>query len=219
MRWLPLLIAAFSGLADPSLLSPPGFCQAQTTPAPSIAEMTTDELRRAASSGDTEAAFALAQAYAFGRGIPKSMDSAKVWFDAAARRGHVGAMINLGAIHYNGIGGSAELSLAYAWFELAAAFGSAIALYNLVEVEGRIESADRRRGRDLSATILPQILAAMSDEEIERARNAARKTLADPTARRLIALLNTVRHRENRIESERQARGPLPSLTPVRPED
>ncbi len=214
-RWLAT--AAITIFATSLVLSAAARAQGGDKSNPTVSSRIA-KLKSAATAGQPEAAYALAQAYAFGRGVPRSMELARDWFETAARHGHVAAMINLAAIHYHGIGVQVDLALAYAWFELAAAFGSTIALYNLIEVERRIGSDDRTRGVEISRTVLPQILAVMPAEQVAHARDAARKMLTDPTARRLIAVLNSVRLQRNRIDAERLARGPLPTLTPIRPD-
>lgn len=215
-RWLfaALLLGLVSG-SFPATVALGQELPRQRSSAPSAAIAA---LTKAAEAGDVEAAYSLGQAYAFGRGVSQSMETARRWFEDAAERGHVGAMINLGVAHYHGMGGEIDLAAAYAWFELAAAFGSTIALYNLVEAEGRIGPEDRARGRDVVETTLPRILSTMTPEEIARAREAVAYMLADPTARRLIAALNTVRRRRDQLEFERSLRDPLPPLTPLPPQ-
>lgn len=51
-----------------------------------------------AEKGDADAAFNLGQAYRFGRGVKMSLADAQVWFETAARKGHVDAQTTLGLL-------------------------------------------------------------------------------------------------------------------------
>jgi uncharacterized protein len=54
--------------------------------------------RPIAEAGDADAQFNLGQAYRLGRGVPLDLPAAKVWFERAARSGHVDAETTLGLL-------------------------------------------------------------------------------------------------------------------------
>src|SRR3954451_3961217 len=56
--------------------------------------------RPLAGGGDADAQFNLGQAYRLGRGVPLDLAAAKLWFERAARRGHVDAETTLGLLTF-----------------------------------------------------------------------------------------------------------------------
>src|SRR5690349_19447969 len=52
--------------------------------------------RPLAEKGDADASFNLGQAYRLGRGVPMNLGAAQVWFERAARAGHMDAQTTLG---------------------------------------------------------------------------------------------------------------------------
>src|SRR5215471_14041055 len=54
--------------------------------------------RPLAERGDADAQFNLGQAYRLGRGVPISLAAAKIWFERAARTGHLDAQTTLGLL-------------------------------------------------------------------------------------------------------------------------
>jgi TPR repeat protein len=56
--------------------------------------------RPLAEGGDADAQFNLGQAYRLGRGVPLDLSAAKVWFERAARNGHVDAETTLGLLTF-----------------------------------------------------------------------------------------------------------------------
>jgi uncharacterized protein len=54
--------------------------------------------RPLAEAGDADAQFNLGQAYRLGRGVPLDLSVAKIWFERAARSGHVDAETTLGLL-------------------------------------------------------------------------------------------------------------------------
>src|SRR5438270_433860 len=54
--------------------------------------------RPLAEAGDADAQFNLGQAYRLGRGVPLDLSAAKVWFERAARAGHLDAETTLGLL-------------------------------------------------------------------------------------------------------------------------
>lgn len=57
--------------------------------------------RRLATKGDPDAAFNLGQAYRLGRGVPADSGQAKAWFERAAGKGHLDAMVSLGILLFD----------------------------------------------------------------------------------------------------------------------
>src|SRR5437763_3427568 len=56
--------------------------------------------RPLAEAGDADAQFNLGQAYRLGRGVPLDLSAAKLWFERAARSGHVDAETTLGLLTF-----------------------------------------------------------------------------------------------------------------------
>jgi TPR repeat protein len=54
--------------------------------------------RPLAEAGDADAQFNLGQAYRLGRGVPLDLAAAKIWFERAARKGHLDAETTLGLL-------------------------------------------------------------------------------------------------------------------------
>lgn len=62
----------------------------------SAAASTLEETRAAAEKGDAEAQYELADAYFFGRGVPRDCEKTVEWRRKAADQGHAGALYDLG---------------------------------------------------------------------------------------------------------------------------
>jgi uncharacterized protein len=56
--------------------------------------------RPLAEAGDADAQFNLGQAYRLGRGVPLNLGAAQVWFERAARKGHLDAETTLGLLTF-----------------------------------------------------------------------------------------------------------------------
>ena len=85
----------------------------------------------AAAAHDIEAQALLGQILLDGKGIERDARLAMVWFEIAARNGHVMARNMLGRCHEHGWGCQADPAAAASQYELAAAAGLDWALYNL----------------------------------------------------------------------------------------
>lgn len=72
-----------------------------------------------AETGDPDAAYDLAQAYRFGRGVKMSLSDALIWFEVAARKGHVEAQLRLGLLLFQNGNQTAGLR----WLKAAAEQG------------------------------------------------------------------------------------------------
>lgn len=80
--------------------------------------------RTLAAKGDSDAAFNLGQAYRLGRGVAADSGQAKIWFERAAKAGHLDAQVSLGLLLFDS--GSRREGLA--WLSRAAERGEARAL-------------------------------------------------------------------------------------------
>lgn len=89
------------------------------------------ELVERAERGDAQAAFAIATAYASGRGVVQSDNEAARWFQKAAEEGLAEAQYNLGVLYVSGRGVGTDMAQAARWFEAAAEQGIAEAQYNI----------------------------------------------------------------------------------------
>ncbi len=80
--------------------------------------------RTLAEAGDADAQFNLGQAYRLGRGVPLDLSVAKIWFERAARSGHVDAETTLGLLTFQNGDRAAGLK----WLKAAADQGEPRAL-------------------------------------------------------------------------------------------
>ena len=80
--------------------------------------------RPLAEGGDADAQFNLGQAYRLGRGVPLDLAAAKVWFERAARSGHVDAQTTLGLLTFQ----NGDRATGLKWLRAAADQGEPRAL-------------------------------------------------------------------------------------------
>jgi hypothetical protein len=66
----------------------------------------------------------LAGLYASGFGVRQDFQAAARWYEAAARRGHVTAQLNLGDYYARGRGVTRDLVAAHMWLSLSARLGN-----------------------------------------------------------------------------------------------
>jgi uncharacterized protein len=102
--------------------------------------------RKAADQEYGEAQFALAQAYAFGRGVDSDKDQSLRWLRRAAGNDHTPAMLNLAKLLDEGRGMPTNPDEATIWISRAAQLGDAEAQYQFAErlAAGRGIPADPR---------------------------------------------------------------------------
>lgn len=86
-----------------------------------------DDLLAEAQAGNADAQFKLGLAYDSGRGVPREIDTAKMWYSKSAEQGNVEAQNSLGSIYQE----EKNYQGARLWFEKAAAKKNALALNNL----------------------------------------------------------------------------------------
>ena len=88
-------------------------------------------LKERVADGDANAQTNLADAYAFGKGVPQDYTQAAVWYRKAAEQGDAGAQYNLGVLYDGGLGLPQEHAQAAVWYRKAADQGDADAQINL----------------------------------------------------------------------------------------
>ena len=100
--------------------------------------------RPLAEGGDTDAQFNLGQAYRLGRGVPLDLAAAKIWFERAARSGHLDAETTLGLLTFQNGDRAAGLK----WLKLAADQGEprALLVYGTALYKGDGIAQDRVLG-------------------------------------------------------------------------
>ena len=76
-------------------------------------------MRRAAESGHTQAAFNVAAMLDSGRGAPRDVAQAAIWYARAAAGGNRRAAFNLGQLYESGEGVPANVDLSRAWYAAA----------------------------------------------------------------------------------------------------
>src|SRR5213595_432263 len=72
--------------------------------------------RPLAEGGDADAQFNLGQAYRLGRGVPLDLGAAKLWFERAARSGHLDAQTTLGLLTFQ----NGDRAMGLKWLKAAA---------------------------------------------------------------------------------------------------
>lgn len=88
-------------------------------------------LREAASQGDAEALFEIANRYSEGNGVDVDLTKAAEWYTMAAELGLAPAQYRIGNIHEKGAGVERNIEKAKMWYQLAAQQGNASAMHNL----------------------------------------------------------------------------------------
>ena len=88
-------------------------------------------LRAAALSGDAAAAYEIGTRFADGHGVPRSNESAALWFERAAKQGLALAQFRLGGFYEKGIGVKKDLVAARDLYLAAAGKGNGKAMHNL----------------------------------------------------------------------------------------
>jgi localization factor PodJL len=88
-------------------------------------------LRAAALSGDAAAAYEIGTRFADGHGVPRSSESAALWFERAAKQGLAPAQFRLGGFYEKGIGVKKDLIAARDLYLAAAGKGNGKAMHNL----------------------------------------------------------------------------------------
>ena len=90
--------------------------------------------RPLAEKGDADAQFNLGQAYKLGRGVATDLAKAQVWFERAAKRGHLDAQTNLGLLLFQ----NGDRTGAMRWLKIAAESGEprAMLLYGTALYNG-----------------------------------------------------------------------------------
>jgi localization factor PodJL len=88
-------------------------------------------LRAAALSGDAAAAYEIGTRFADGHGVPRSGESAALWFERAAKQGLAPAQFRLGGFYEKGIGVKKDLAAARDLYLAAAGKGNGKAMHNL----------------------------------------------------------------------------------------
>lgn len=100
--------------------------------------------RPLAEGGDADAQFNLGQAYRLGRGVPLDLAAATIWFERAARSGHLDAETTLGLLTFQNGDRAAGLK----WLKQAADQGEprAMLVYGTALYNGDGVTQDRIRG-------------------------------------------------------------------------
>ena len=88
-------------------------------------------LRASALSGDAAAAYEIGTRFADGHGVPRSNETAALWFERAAKQGLAPAQFRLGGFYEKGIGVKKDLTAARDLYLAAAGKGNGKAMHNL----------------------------------------------------------------------------------------
>jgi uncharacterized protein len=116
-------------LAIAILLAGTGFGQSAAPASTSSPELSV--LQKAAESGDSQAEFALGQAYDYGKGIVQNEDAAFTWYRKAAEQGYAPAQNALGLMYREGRGVEQSRDKAVEWYRKAARQNNPKAMFNL----------------------------------------------------------------------------------------
>lgn len=117
--------------------------------------------RPLAERGDADAQFNLGQAYRLGRGVPLDLAAAKIWFERAARNGHIDAQTTLGLLIFE----NGDRSQGLKWLKQAADQGEprALLVYGTALYNGDGIAADRVLGYAFVSRAAAQGLAPAQD--------------------------------------------------------
>lgn len=88
-------------------------------------------LQKSAAAGDSQAEFALGQAYDFGKGIAQNDTAAYTWYSKSAEQGYAPAQNALGLMYREGRGVEQSKEKAVEWYRKAAKQQNAKAMFNL----------------------------------------------------------------------------------------
>lgn len=99
-----------------------------------IDDTTLKILHTYATQGEATSMNKLGTLYSEGRGVPKNIDEALIWYKKSAEKGDKLAHNNLGITYFAGIGAAKDLAEAEKWFRKAAELGSTGAMDNLGEM-------------------------------------------------------------------------------------
>ena len=108
-----------------------GEAVAAPSPLPSGMDPALTELYRKAEAGNPQSMYDLGLDYHFGKGVPKDVTQAVVWFRKAAEAGNDQAMNDLGVCYENGMGVAIDYHQATDWYRKAAEDGYGVSMVNL----------------------------------------------------------------------------------------
>lgn len=101
-------------------------------------------LRLAAANGDPSAEFEVAVRLDEGRGVPRDIDEAVIWYQRSAARGFAPAQYRLGTLYERGLGVTADRGRAMAWYKSAAEKGNVKAMHNFAVLSASGDPVDFR---------------------------------------------------------------------------
>lgn len=148
-----------------------------------------------AEAGDGAAQNWLGRMYAFGKGVPRDVEQAMIWFRRSADQGHAEGQWSLGKIYHEGRLVPQDVAEGLRWLNLAANQGDAAAQYDLgmiyctgdgvkqdlIEGHMWLNLAAAQTHTDISAfarMALTQADVQMTMSQIARAEQLARKWMA-----------------------------------------
>ncbi|MEM9331856.1 MAG: peptidoglycan-binding protein [Pseudomonadota bacterium] len=109
-----------------------------------------DALLTAVEENDPAAVFEIGRRYTNGIGTDKDLATAAIWYEHAAKLGHVPAQYLIGNFNEKGVGVEANRILAEAWYEQAAESGHVIAMHNLAVLNASPDPATGETNLDKS---------------------------------------------------------------------
>jgi len=105
--------------------------QANSKPVAATPQLSFEECKAAAKSGDPTALLNLGKCYLMGIGTTENPAEAVRYFEKAAAAGNVEALYRLGNSYYHGVGNFKDYDIAVSYYEKAASKGYAASLYSL----------------------------------------------------------------------------------------
>lgn len=93
--------------------------------------MKADDLVKLAREGNPDASCELARRLYAGKGVDKSYELAREWFEAGVEVGHAESAYELGAMLMSGLGGDEDYPRAFELFKLSADKGNRNAMFEL----------------------------------------------------------------------------------------